>query len=56
MIEQVLQTGTEQVNYEDVVKSFLSEVVDIGNTGCNKSAIVRDFFPDKYVRHPTRIL
>lgn len=37
MIEKVLQAGTEQVNDQYVVKTLLSEVVDVGDAGCNKS-------------------
>jgi hypothetical protein len=34
VIEQVLQAGPEQVNDQDVMKAFLTKVVDIGDTGC----------------------
>ena len=37
MIEEVFQTGTEQVDNQDVVKTLLPEVVDIGDASCNQS-------------------
>lgn len=36
VIEQVLQTGSEQVDHKDVVKALLAEVVDVGDAGCDK--------------------
>lgn len=33
MVEEVLERGTEEVNDEDVVKTLLTEVVDIGDAG-----------------------
>ena len=33
MVEQVLQTGTEQVDDQDVVQAFLTKVVDIRDPG-----------------------
>jgi hypothetical protein len=34
VIEQVFEGRTQQVNDEDIVKSLLTEVVDVGNTSC----------------------
>lgn len=34
VIEQVFEGRTQQVNDEDVVKSLLTEVVNVGNTSC----------------------
>lgn len=33
MVEEVLKRGAEEVDDQDVVEAFLSEVVNIGNTG-----------------------
>jgi len=33
MIEEVFETGPEQIDNKDVVKAFLTEVIDIRNTG-----------------------
>lgn len=37
MVEQILQTGTEQVDDQDVVQALLAEVVDIRDPSCNMS-------------------
>ena len=37
MVEQVLQTGTEQVDDQNVVEAFLAEIIDIRNPGCTGS-------------------
>jgi hypothetical protein len=55
MIEQVLQTRAKQVYHQDVVKTFLSKIVNIGYAGFrllarDDSGRVRD------LRQPTRIL
>ena len=34
MIEQILQTGAQQVDNQYVVQAFLAKVIDIRNTGC----------------------
>jgi hypothetical protein len=36
MIEEVLETRSKKVDNEDVVQTLLSEVVDIGDTGCRR--------------------
>lgn len=36
MIEKILQTRAQQINHEDVVQTFLSKVVDIGDPSWNK--------------------
>jgi hypothetical protein len=33
VIEEILEGRAEKINDEDVVKTLLSEVVDIGNSG-----------------------
>lgn len=33
VVEEVFQTGSEQVDDENIVKTLLTKVVDIGNTG-----------------------
>lgn len=33
MVEEVLKRGAEEVDDQDVVEAFLSEVVNIGNAG-----------------------
>jgi hypothetical protein len=38
VIEEILEGRAEKVNNEDVVKTFLSEIVDIGNSGYKKLA------------------
>jgi len=57
IVEQVFQTGTEQVDDEDVVESLLTKVVDIGNT---RYEIVSYVLPSRvsraFSRVPTRIL
>lgn len=37
VVEQVLQTGAEQVDDQDVVQSFLAEVINIRDPGCDMS-------------------
>jgi hypothetical protein len=34
VVEEVLEGWTEQVDNQDVVETFLTKVVDIGNTSC----------------------
>lgn len=34
-VEEVLERRSEQVDDEDVVKAFVSKVVDLGDAGCN---------------------
>lgn len=34
VIKQVLETGAQQVNNQDVVETLLPEVVNIGDPGC----------------------
>jgi hypothetical protein len=34
VVEQVLQTGTEQVDDQDVVQALLAEIVNIRDPGC----------------------
>lgn len=36
MIKKILERRSEKVNDEDVVQTLLSEVVDIGDTGCDR--------------------
>lgn len=38
VVEEVFETGTEKVNHQNVVKTFLPKIVYIGNTGCNSLA------------------
>ena len=38
-VEQILQTGPEQINDEDVVESFLSKVVYLRDTGCRRLSV-----------------
>lgn len=38
MIEQILETGAQQVNHQDVVQPFLAKVVNVRNSGCDKLA------------------
>jgi hypothetical protein len=33
-IKQVLQAGSEEVYYEDIVEALLAKMVYLGNTGC----------------------
>lgn len=59
MIEEVFQAGTEQVDNQDVVKTLLPEVVDIGDASCNQSEpgnLTNTIATRVYSRHPTRIL
>jgi hypothetical protein len=35
VVKEVFETGTEKVNHQYVVKTFLPEIVYIRNTGCN---------------------
>jgi hypothetical protein len=37
VVEQVLQTGTEQIDDQNVVQAFLTEVVDIRDPGYDMS-------------------
>lgn len=32
-VEKVLEVGTQKVNDEDVVETFLPKIMDLGNTG-----------------------
>ena len=32
MVEEIFQTGSQQVNDQDIVQALLAEVVDIGDT------------------------
>lgn len=41
MIEEIFETGSEQVDDEDVMQPFLAEVVDVGNAGYMEEAQVR---------------
>lgn len=34
VVEQILQTGTEEVDYKYVVKTFLAKVINIRDPGC----------------------
>ena len=36
MVEQVLQTGTEEVDDQDVVEALLAKVIDIRDPGCTR--------------------
>lgn len=40
MIKKIFETGSKEVDDEDVVKTFLAEVVDVGNAGCEVSECV----------------
>ena len=55
VVEEIFQTGTKEVDHQDVVQAFLTEIVDVGYAGCTQSAM-----PLKINRHssrqPTRIL
>ncbi len=35
MIKQIFETGSQQVDNEDVVQTLLAEIVDIGNASCS---------------------
>ena len=37
VVEQVLETGTEQVDDQNVVQAFLAEVINIRDPGCHTS-------------------
>lgn len=37
VVEQVLQTGAQQVNDQDVVQTLLAKIVNIRDPGCEKS-------------------
>lgn len=39
MVKQVLQTGAEQVDDQNVVQTFLAEVINIRDPGCNTSVV-----------------
>lgn len=39
MVEQVFQTGSEQVDDQDVVQSLLAEVVNIRDASCKMSVV-----------------
>lgn len=57
MVEEVFETRTEKVNHQYVVKTFLPEIVYIGNTGCNSLADFEQGLKNWLnIRHPTRIL
>ena len=46
VIEEVFERRPEEVNDENVVKTLLAKVVDIGNTGCDGVRwVVRDGKP-----------
>ena len=36
VVEQVLQTGTEEVDDQDVVEALLAKVIDIRDPGCTR--------------------
>jgi hypothetical protein len=36
VVEQIFERGAKEIDDEDVVKAFLAEVVDIGNTRCSR--------------------
>lgn len=40
VVEQVFQTGAEQIDHQYVVKAFLTEVVYIGNSSCERRAML----------------
>jgi hypothetical protein len=42
-VEEIFETGTEQVDDEDVVKAFLAKVIDIRNTGCRYTVSAQYF-------------
>ena len=58
MVEEVLKTGSKEVDDEDIVETLLSKVVDIRDTSCiqwlakhaEKSSEMGN------IRHPTKIL
>jgi hypothetical protein len=52
VVEQVLQTGTEQVDDQDVMEAFLAKVIDIRDPGYEKSVEVRPSI-QLYVGAPT---
>ena len=41
MVEEVLEGGSKQIDDEDVVQTFLSKVVHIGNAGCHHVSLVQ---------------
>jgi hypothetical protein len=40
VIKEVFERWAEEVNHEDIMETFLTEVIDIGNTGCLISVIL----------------
>ena len=46
MIEEVFQTGAEQINHKDIVQTFLSKVVDIGNASYEKMSVFASIEPN----------
>jgi hypothetical protein len=36
MIEEIFETGAQEIDDEDVVEAFLAKVVDIGDSGCTR--------------------
>lgn len=42
VVEEVFQRRAEQIDYEDVVKTLLPEVVHVGNAGCRASVLIRE--------------
>lgn len=58
MVEKVLKTRAEKVDDKNIVETLLSEVVDIGDTGC-KQRLAKDAEKSSEtgnIRHPTKIL
>ena len=37
MVEEVFQTGAEKINHEDIVQTFLTEIIDVGDASCSGS-------------------
>jgi len=54
-VEQVLEVGPEKINHEDIVKSFLAEMVNLGYTGCNKWTYFSDLGHQSGARGDVRV-
>lgn len=59
VVEEIFQRGAKQIDHEDIVKTLLTEIVDIRNTGCAQMVSYRcdtARHERKDSRQPTRIL
>jgi len=55
VVKEILETGAEQVDDEDVVQTLLAKVVDIGDAGYGSQHLLHRTGRG-HLRHPTRIL